>query len=154
MARPAAVSTALLALMRGRRRHAWTLEDLQAGLAQHALAANFSSVFRAAEKLADAGDIRKLVLEDGRARFELCDAHHDHLHCTRCGELVPVPCLLQPDNVAALERASGIAVADHHLVLNGVCRDCRGSPPGAPPGAPAGAPPRAAATRQARKRDR
>lgn len=125
MARPAVISTALLALMRERYRHAWTLEDLQAGLAGREITADFSSVFRAAEKLAAAGDIRKLMLEDGRARFELHDAHHDHLHCTHCGELVPVPCLFGPRDVAALEREAGIAILDHHLVLSGICRECR-----------------------------
>ncbi|HXC30729.1 MAG TPA: transcriptional repressor [Stellaceae bacterium] len=128
MARTPIVSTALLSLMRERHHHAWTLEDLHAGLAERDIAADFSSVFRAAEKLAAAGDIRKLTLEDGRARFELRDAHHDHLHCTRCGELVPVPCLLGPGNFAALEREAGIAILDHHLVLSGICRDCRASP--------------------------
>ena len=104
--------------------HAWTLKDLQADLADEAASADFSSVFRAAEKLTAAGLIRKLILDDGRARFELIDAHHDHLHCTRCGELVAVPCLMGPGNFAALEQAAGIIVLDHHLVLSGICRDC------------------------------
>lgn len=132
MARTPVVSTALLALMRERHHHAWTLEDLHAALAERDIAADFSSVFRAAEKLAASGDVRKLTLEDGRARFELFDAHHDHLHCTRCGELVPVPCLLGPGNFAALEREAGVAILDHHLVLSGICRDCRMPSPGAP----------------------
>jgi len=128
MARTPVVSTALLTLMRERHHHAWTLEDLHAALGERDIAADFSSVFRAAEKLAAAGEIRKLILEDGRARFELRDAHHDHLHCTRCGELVPIPCLLGAGNFAALERETGIAILDHHLVLSGICRDCRVSP--------------------------
>lgn len=125
MARPAVISTALMALMREHHHHAWTLEDLHAALAERAIAADFSSVFRAAEKLAAAGDIRKLTLEDGRARFELHDAHHDHLHCTSCGELVPLPCLFGPGHVAALERETGVAILDHQLVLSGICRECR-----------------------------
>jgi Fe2+ or Zn2+ uptake regulation protein len=125
MARKPVVSSALLALMHERHRHAWTLEDLHADLTEHQIAADFSSVFRAAEKLAAAGTIRKLILDDGRARFELVDAHHDHLHCTECGELVPVPCPIHPGNFAALERETGIAILDHHLVLSGICRECR-----------------------------
>lgn len=109
-------------------RHAWTLEDLQADLADEAVRADFSSIFRGAEKLAAAGAIRKVVLDDGRARFELVHAHHDHLHCTRCGELVAVPCLIGSGNFAALERTAGIAIFDHHLVLSGICRDCNPSP--------------------------
>jgi Fur family transcriptional regulator, ferric uptake regulator len=125
MARKPLVSAALLTLMHERHHHAWTLEDLHAALAERAIAADFSSVFRAAEKLAAEGAIRKLTLEDGRARFELVDTHHDHLHCTKCGELVPIPCLIGPANFAALEREAGIAILDHHLVLSGICRECR-----------------------------
>jgi len=128
MARKPVVSTALLTLMRERDHHAWTLEDLHAGLAGRAVPADFSSVFRAAEKLAAAGTLRKLTLDDGRARFELIDAHHDHLHCTRCGELVPIPCLIGAAHFAALEREAGVAILDHHLVLSGICRDCRTPP--------------------------
>jgi Fur family transcriptional regulator, ferric uptake regulator len=124
MARKPQVSAALLTLMRERRQHAWTLEDLHAGLAAAGIVADFSSVFRAAEKLASASVIRRLALDDGRARFELVDSHHDHLHCTRCGDVVPVPCLIDAEDFRALEREAGVAVLDHHLVLSGLCRDC------------------------------
>jgi len=125
MARKPIVSAALKTLLLERRHHAWTLEDLQAGLAEDGIAADFSSVFRAAEKLVASGALRKLTLDDGRARFELIDEHHDHLHCTRCGEVVPVPCVLGPGELAALEREAGVAIRDHHLVLSGLCRHCR-----------------------------
>jgi Fur family ferric uptake transcriptional regulator len=124
MARKPVVSTALKTLISERRHHAWTLEDLHAGLIERNVVADFSSVFRAAEKLAAEGVIRKLTLEDGRARFEQFEAHHDHLLCTKCGELVPVPCVFGPADLAALERDQGIDILDHHLVLSGICRDC------------------------------
>jgi Fur family ferric uptake transcriptional regulator len=114
----------MVSLMSGGERHAWTLEELHAGLTERGQSTDFSSVFRAAEKLAAAGVVRKLLLDDGRARFELAAEHHDHLYCTRCHALVPVPCLIGHDDFAALERATGVAVTDHHLVLSGVCRAC------------------------------
>ena len=124
MARRPVISTAIVTLMHESEHHAWTLEDLHAALAARDIAADFSSVFRAAERLVGAGAIRKLTLDDGRARYELIDAHHDHLHCTKCGELVPIPCLFGPADLAELEREAGIAIVDHQLVLSGVCRDC------------------------------
>jgi Fur family transcriptional regulator, ferric uptake regulator len=124
MARKARISAAMSALMREGERHAWTLEELQAGLAGRGHTSDFSSVFRAAEKLAAEGSARKLLLEDGRARFELVGAHHDHLYCTRCHELVPVPCLVERQGFAALEAATGAAIHDHQIILNGLCRDC------------------------------
>src|ERR1043165_7618045 len=133
MARKARVSAAMLSLMRGGEHHAWTLEELHAGLAGQGQTTDFSSVFRAAEKLAADGLARKIVLDDGRTRFEPVGAHHDHLYCTRCHELVPVPCLIEHERFAAVERATGAAILDHQVVLRGLCRDCReiGGPTGA-----------------------
>jgi Fur family ferric uptake transcriptional regulator len=125
MARKPIVSIATLALMRERGHHAWTLDELRDALAERDTAADFSSIFRAAERLVADGLVRRLTLEDGRSRFELAEAHHDHLHCTSCGDLVPVPCVVEHADFAALERATGIAVLNHHLVLSGLCRECR-----------------------------
>jgi len=133
MARKSIISTALSSLLNARQRHAWTLEELHADLAGSGVAADFSSVFRAVEKLIAAGAVRKVTLDDGRARFELVDTHHDHLHCTRCGQLVPVPCLIGPGEIAALEREAGIAILDHHVVLSGLCRECCTLAPAAAP---------------------
>lgn len=128
MARKARISAAMTSLMGEGEHHAWTLEELHAGLARRGHVTDFSSVFRAAEKLAADGVARKLLLEDGRARFELAGAHHDHLYCTRCHELVAVPCLIEHGDFAAVERATGAAILDHHLVLSGVCGACRAAP--------------------------
>jgi Fe2+ or Zn2+ uptake regulation protein len=125
MARKARVSAAMVDLMGQGERHAWTLEELHAALGRRGKATDFSSVFRAAEKLTTDGLARKVLLDDGRTRFELVGAHHDHLYCTRCHELVPVPCLIEHERFAAVERATGAAILDHHVVLRGLCRDCR-----------------------------
>src|SRR5712691_11553995 len=90
---------------------------------------DFSSVFRAAEKLAAGGVARKLLLDDGRTRFELVGSHHDHLYCTRCHALVPVPCVITHDDFARIERVTGGTILDHHQILSGLCRNCRTAPP-------------------------
>jgi Fur family ferric uptake transcriptional regulator len=131
MARKSHVSAAILELMGAGARHAWTLEELHAALALRGRASDFSSVFRAAEKLAAAGRARRLLLEDGRTRFELTGAHHDHLYCTRCHAIEPVPCVIAQGHLqghfAALERRTGAAILEHHLILSGLCRNCRAS---------------------------
>ena len=130
MPRKARIAAGMVSLMGGGERHAWTLEELHAGLARQGQTTDFSSVFRAAEKLAADGIARKLLLDDGRTRFELAGAHHDHLYCTRCHALVPVPCVIAHDDFAALERATGGTILDHHLVLSGLCRNCTSRPVG------------------------
>jgi Fur family transcriptional regulator, ferric uptake regulator len=126
MSRKPRISSAMVSLMGGGERHAWTLDELHAALAERGHPSDFSSVFRAAEKLTADGLVHKLLLDDGRARFELSSAHHDHLYCTNCRRLVAVPCLIGSGDFAALERETGVAVLDHHLILNGLCRECRG----------------------------
>lgn len=124
MARKPLISAAMLELMAGRTHHAWTLEDLEAGLAQLGPAPSFSSVFRAAEKLVADGLVVRVPLDDGRARFELAGAHHDHLHCTACDELVPVPCVLAGAEASAIEAQTGVAIARHHVIFSGLCPAC------------------------------
>ena len=55
MARKARVSEAVVALMGDGEHHAWTLEELHTALGRRGKATDFSSVFRAAEKLAADG---------------------------------------------------------------------------------------------------
>jgi Fe2+ or Zn2+ uptake regulation protein len=134
MARKARISTAVLALMEAREHHAWTLEDLQSALAERGASRDFSSIFRAAEKLAAEGTLCKVMLDDGRARFELTSAHHDHLHCTVCDELVPVPCVIERAAFAALEAETGVAISEHHIVFSGLCSTCRADQASRPKG--------------------
>jgi Fur family transcriptional regulator, ferric uptake regulator len=124
MARTPRISAAIVDLMGRHEHHAWTLEDLQSGLAEGGAAPNFSSVFRAAEKLVAEGAVLKLLLDDGRARFELAGAHHDHLHCTGCDELVPVPCPIDTARSSALEAATGVEIGEHRIVFSGLCSLC------------------------------
>jgi Fur family ferric uptake transcriptional regulator len=125
MSRKPLISTAMLSLMARPDHHAWTLEDFQAGLAECAVTADFSTVFRAAKKLVAEGAAAKLVFDDGRARFELAGAHHDHLLCTRCDRLVAVPCMIGQEVFAELEAELGVAVTEHRVVLSGLCSPCR-----------------------------
>jgi Fe2+ or Zn2+ uptake regulation protein len=124
MARRPQISPAVLDLMRRRGRHGWTFEDLQAGLAREGRHADFSTIYRAVEKLVAVGAAHKVLLDDGRARFELADEHHDHFHCIKCGELIAVPCLINDDALAATGAKLGAAVLGHTVVLSGFCRKC------------------------------
>jgi Fe2+ or Zn2+ uptake regulation protein len=125
MGRKARISPAILALMKAGEHHAWTLETLQAGLVKSGASGDFSSIFRAAERLVTEGVVVKVLLDDGRARFELAASHHDHLHCTACDELVPVPCVIERRTAAALEAKTGVAVSEHHIVFTGLCAECQ-----------------------------
>ena len=129
MGRRPKISSLLLLLMAQQDGHAWTLDDLQAGLAGLGAKADFSTIYRAAEKLVAGGVARKVLIDDGRARFELAGAHHDHLHCTNCDDLIAVPCVVNRDAYAAIETAIGAAILDHRVVLTGLCPKCAARAP-------------------------
>lgn len=128
MARPSRTLAAILAVMDRPDRHAWTLDELGAGLAAEGVGADFSTLFRAVERLVADGRLRKVRLDDAPARYEQSGAHHDHLRCTECNALVPVPCLARQIDFAALERATGFAIDSHDIVLDGICLACRTRP--------------------------
>src|SRR5215469_6144169 len=125
MARKPRISSAITELLENGEHHAWTLEELRSALARSGTRTDFSSVFRAADKLVAEGTARKLLLDDGPARFERASAHHDHLLCTRCDELVPVPCVIPHKAFATLEARTGVSIDAHQVVLSGLCPDCR-----------------------------
>src|SRR5260370_6835476 len=97
MPRKARISAAMVSLMGGGERHAWTLEELHAGLARLGRETDFSSVFRAAEKVAADGAVHKLLPDDGRARFALAATHHAPRYCTTSHTLRPSSCPIRHD---------------------------------------------------------
>lgn len=129
MARPSRISAAILALLAEQARHAWTLEDMQADLAIRAMRADFSSVFRAVERLVAEGRLHRIPIEGAPARFELPGAHHDHLRCVICDALVPIPCLAARMDLGALQEQTGFTLEAHDIVLDGTCTNCRGRRP-------------------------
>lgn len=127
MPRTPRVTEALKTLLARGERHAWTLEALQAALARDGVQADFSSVFRSARALEEAGVLRRVLLPDGSNRFELDDAHHDHLQCTECDTLLPIPCVVGRDALERVQALTGFAVAGHSVTLTGLCRSCQGT---------------------------
>jgi Fur family ferric uptake transcriptional regulator len=125
MARPSRIPQQILETMARGTRHAWTLEQLTAELHGRGVAADFSSVYRAVERLLDARSLVRVGLDDGAARFELAGEHHDHLRCVRCAALVAIPCVVDGAGLDAIAARTGYTVTAHSVVLDGVCPACR-----------------------------
>ncbi|MHB1544764.1 MAG: Fur family transcriptional regulator [Gammaproteobacteria bacterium] len=129
MSRPSRIRPALETLMDSGESHAWTLEELQDALERRGLSTSFSSVFRAAHQAVELGHWRKIILDDGRPRFEPAERHHDHLHCERCGSLEAVPCTVTASIRTRMEQATGYAIRDHSFLWQGLCPRCRQADP-------------------------
>jgi len=89
-------------------------------------AVNPSTVYRALERLAAAGEISVSDLGTGAAVYEVVaeDVHH-HLVCQKCQKIVP----MEPAQVSrffrAVERQAHFRISTNHLVLFGVCEACQ-----------------------------
>jgi Fe2+ or Zn2+ uptake regulation protein len=94
-----------------------------------------SSVYRNLAVLEQVGVARRVVTEDGMARYELAEdltVHHHHLVCERCGmvEDVTMPPALERSITRALAQVAarvGFEGVTHRIDLVGTCGACGGS---------------------------
>jgi Fur family ferric uptake transcriptional regulator len=86
-----------------------------------------ASIYRVLDLLLEHGLVERLEVGDGQARFEPAHpsgAHHHHLVCERCGQLVAFD---DPGLERAIDRLSerlGVTVESHDVLLRGACRRC------------------------------
>ena len=124
MARPSHVRDAVADLVSESDRHGWTLEDAHSALHSKGVTADPSSVFRALVRLSEQGELERIELGDGRARFERPGNHHEHIVCSKCGEVAEIPGCLIDRAVPEVERRTGFSVTGHNLTFSGRCADC------------------------------
>lgn len=86
-----------------------------------------ATVYRTMKLLAECGLASARQFGDGQTRYEPAAgrAHHDHLICTVCGDIVE----FANDRIEALQesiaRRHGFEVESHRLELYGRCARCR-----------------------------
>jgi Fe2+ or Zn2+ uptake regulation protein len=91
-----------------------------------------SSAYRNLAALEQAGVVRRVITDEGFARYELAEdltEHHHHLVCSSCGRVedVTIPMELERSMDRTLDRLArriGFAQISHRLDLIGTCRDC------------------------------
>ncbi|MEA5154049.1 transcriptional repressor [Raineyella sp.] len=85
-----------------------------------------TTVYRALQAMADAGEIDALRTADGELAYRRCvtEHHHHHLVCTRCGRTVEIE---DPDVHSWTQRVGaqhGFHDVRHDLEIYGVCAQC------------------------------
>lgn len=88
-----------------------------------------ATVYRTLEILTQLTIVKKIVFEDGIARYDLkrkeTGHFHHHLFCVKCGEIEEVFEDLLFDIEKKIETDYHFNIMDHRLTFHGVCKICQ-----------------------------
>lgn len=105
-----------------------TIEDLLTEVRVRDKGIGYATVYRTLKLLAECGVASERRFGDGLSRYELADdatAHHDHLICINCGDIIE----FEEPRIEALQeeiaRRHGFHVTSHKHEMYGTCADCQ-----------------------------
>jgi Fur family ferric uptake transcriptional regulator len=106
-----------------------SVEELVARVRRIDAKVSVATVYRTMKLLADCGLAIPRQFGGGQTRYEpaVGRAHHDHLICTSCGEIVEFANERIESLQAVIARRHGFEVESHKLELYGRCARCRGT---------------------------
>ena len=100
-------------------------QEIHALLAERGEQVGLSTVYRALQTLADAGEIDSLRTESGENIYRRCSAtHHHHLVCRSCGATVEVEGPAVEKWTRSVAAAHGYSDLSHTLEIFGTCGSC------------------------------
>lgn len=103
-----------------------TAAEVYGQIRQNFTAVNPSTVYRSLERLVKAGQVSVSDMGRGQAVYELVGEHlHGHLVCQVCAAAVPLDGEAMRRLFEGIEAGSGYQVTTNHLVLFGMCPECR-----------------------------
>ena len=116
---------AILDVLRSSRKMA-TAEEVYGRVREKYPNVSLGTVYRNLQNYSQQGLVRRTLLTDGKARFELAgNIHHHHLICLTCGETAEVPwCPVGPEVTAFMTESDFLPVS-HQFEVYGYCRQCR-----------------------------
>jgi Fur family transcriptional regulator, ferric uptake regulator len=84
-----------------------------------------STIYRTLEVLEEAGCVYKSELDDHFIYHHADEGHHHHLVCSRCGRTIECDEDVFDRVEKSLIEKYGFDVDFKHLVMSGICRECR-----------------------------
>ena len=87
----------------------------------------YATVYRTLKLFAESGIAREMQFGDGQTRYEHVGEgeHHDHLVCTRCGNIEEFENETIEKLQAEVATSRGFLIEKHRLELYGLCGSCR-----------------------------
>jgi Fur family ferric uptake transcriptional regulator len=89
----------------------------------------YATVYRTLKLFAECGIAEERDFGAGQTLYEPShgDEHHDHLICTKCGEIIEFECLRIERLQAQVAREHNFAMSSHRLDIFGLCARCQKS---------------------------
>lgn len=103
----------------------FTVDDLWHTLRQQEPQMGRATVYRAIEMVVQIGLLDRIEFADGTHHYRVYGgAHHHHLTCTQCRQVVEIDLCLPEEQLLALGQQTGFAIEGHALALFGQCAHC------------------------------
>jgi Fur family ferric uptake transcriptional regulator len=104
-----------------------SIEELLARVRTRDPRVGYATVYRTLKLLSECGVANERRFGDGLTRYELADdtAHHDHLICVDCGDIVEFEEPKIEELQEAVAAQYGFALRSHKHELYGTCSRCR-----------------------------
>lgn len=118
---------AVLTALAGREQFL-SAQEIHAGLRREGSAIGLTSVYRALQRLRDAGQLDELRRPNAETGYRRClsDRHHHHLTCEGCGLSVELHAAGPEQWIERTARQHGFAPTGHTIEIAGRCPKCRG----------------------------
>ena len=101
-------------------------EDVYRRLLERGEEIGLATVYRVLTQFVEAGLVCRHNFEGGQSVFELDrGAHHDHLVCMKCGQVVEFMDEAIEARQEAIAAQHGFTLEDHTLVIHGLCPRCQ-----------------------------
>jgi len=115
----------ILAVFLGIERHV-TIDELWAEVKKKNPSVGYATVYRAMKLFSESGLCSEIRLENGTTRYEhlFNHGHHDHLICTKCGNMLEVVSEEIEHLQEQLMKGHGFTPQYHRMSLYGICPDC------------------------------
>lgn len=105
-----------------------TALSLEEELRRREVSVGRASVYRALEVLEELSLVQRLEIERGLAAYERVSPdghHHHHAICRRCGRMEPFEDRDLERAIAQVSDEVDFEIAEHDVVLRGLCDPCR-----------------------------
>ncbi|MEM7247788.1 MAG: transcriptional repressor [Acidobacteriota bacterium] len=101
-----------------------TSEELHALVSKEDASIGLATLYRTLKLFVEAGIASERAFGEGVTRYEVRQAHHDHLICTNCGRIIEFEDETIEELQDAIAERHGFTLTWHRLELYGTCPDC------------------------------